>query len=245
MQTRAMIRITDSTGHIRNIHFPFDVEVDAELGAENSSDHIAVLLAVAVLSGLPSEFENTDTILKTASNGSSTQTGAFKHITDPIHHFVKTRDYESKTYMDDGASIHHDSDFADNDHSVDFSYARGPHSSEERNNMISNNYSADIRQITNELENLLDPSKREINDLKKKHDSAISDLLSKLPPEIRAYGLKYLPIICIADVAATLLILKTQFQLIRVKISSGSGIEVMKEEQGKRCAGDWWLHLLS
>ncbi|MCD7451639.1 Serine/threonine-protein kinase wnk3 [Datura stramonium] len=271
------LRITDSTGHIRNIHFPFDIEVDtanavasemveeldltdqdvsaiAEMidseirsyipdwaPRENSSDHITDEVARGsctsgvgddvspltidpahsgslVLERLPSGRKYWSDSPKTASNGSSplrqgpsntSQTdsptregswteeneespvilreGGSSHVAALLRH----EDYESKTYMDDGASIHHDSDFADNDHSVDFSYARGPHSSEERNNMISNNYSADIRQITNELENLLDQQQKEINDLKKKHDSAISDLLSKLPPEIRGiYGHK-------------------------------------------------------
>ncbi|KAJ8559837.1 hypothetical protein K7X08_003895 [Anisodus acutangulus] len=100
-------------------------------------------------------------------------------------------DYETETYMDDDAGVDHDSDFGDNDHSADFSYASGPHSSEERNNMISNNYSADIRQIAKELEKLRDQQQKELNDLKKKHDLAISDLLRKLPPEIRGiYGHK-------------------------------------------------------
>ncbi|CAN4099264.1 unnamed protein product [Withania somnifera] len=271
------LRITDSsTGHIRNIHFPFDIEVDtanavasemveeldltdqdvstiAEMidseirsyipdwaPRENSSNHItdevglgsctsgvqdnASPLAIdpahsgsLVLERLPSGRKYWSDSPKTASNSSSplipgpsntSQTdsptresswteeneespvilreGGSSHIALLGH-----EDYESETCMDDIADVHHDSDFGDNNHSADFSYASRPHSSEERNNMISNDYSADIRQITKEIEKLLDQQQKELNDLKKKHDSAISDLLSQLPPEIRGmYGHK-------------------------------------------------------
>ena len=124
------------------------------------------------------EFEESPVILR--EGGSS-------HVAALLGH----EDYKSETHVDDDASVHRDFDFGDNAHSADFSYASRPHSSEERNNMISNNYSADIRQITKELEKLRGLQQKELNDLKKKHDSAISDLLSKLPPEIRGiYGHK-------------------------------------------------------
>ncbi|XP_049345209.1 probable serine/threonine-protein kinase WNK3 isoform X1 [Solanum verrucosum] len=271
------LRITDSTGHIRNIHFPFDIEVDtanavasemvAELDLtdqdvsaiaemidseirsyipdwaprENSSNHITDEVASdnftsgvgddappftidpahsgsLVLERLPSGRKYWSVSPKTTSNGSSPrrQGPSNTSLTDsPTHEDSWTEeneespvilreggsshvaallgheDYKSDTYVDDDASVHRDSDFGDNAHSADFSYASRPHSSEERNNMISNNYPADIRQITKELEKLRGLQQKELNDLKKKHDSAISDLLSKLPPEIRdIYGHK-------------------------------------------------------
>ncbi|KAK4719530.1 hypothetical protein R3W88_017868 [Solanum pinnatisectum] len=271
------LRITDSTGHIRNIHFPFDIEVDtanavasemvAELDLtdqdvstiaemidseirsyipdwaprENSSNHITDEVASdnftsgvgddappftidpahsgsLVLERLPSGRKYWSVSPKTTSNGSSPcrQGPSNTSLTDsPTHEdnwteeneespvilreggsshvaaLLGHEDYKSETYMDDDASVHRDSDFGDNAHSADFSYASRPHSSEERNNMISNNYPADIRQITKELEKLRGLQQKELNDLKKKHDSAISDLLSKLPPEIRGiYGHK-------------------------------------------------------
>ncbi|XP_027773437.1 probable serine/threonine-protein kinase WNK3 isoform X1 [Solanum pennellii] len=271
------LRITDSTGHIRNIHFPFDIEVDtanavasemvAELDLtdqdvsaiaemidseirsyipdwaprENSSNHISDEVASdnftsgvgddappftidpaysgsLVLERLPSGRKYWSVSPKTTSNGSSPrrQGPSNTSLTDsPTHEDSWTEefeespvilreggsshvaallgheDYKSETHVDDDASVHRDFDFGDNAHSADFSYASRPHSSEERNNMISNNYSADIRQITKELEKLRGLQQKELNDLKKKHDSAISDLLSKLPPEIRGiYGHK-------------------------------------------------------
>ncbi|KAH0660745.1 hypothetical protein KY289_029493 [Solanum tuberosum] len=271
------LRITDSTGHIRNIHFPFDIEVDtanavagemvAELDLtdqdvsaiaemidseirsyipdwaprENSSNHITDEVASdnftsgvrddappftidpahsgsLVLERLPSGRKYWSVSPKTTSNGSSPrrQGPSNTSLTDsPTHEDSWTEeneespvilreggsshvaallgheDYKSDTYVDDDASVHRDSDFGDNAHSADFSYASRPHSSEERINMISNNYPADIRQITKELEKLRGLQQKELNDLKKKHDSAISDLLSKLPPEIRGiYGHK-------------------------------------------------------
>uniref|UniRef100_A0A3Q7GZ23 non-specific serine/threonine protein kinase n=1 Tax=Solanum lycopersicum TaxID=4081 RepID=A0A3Q7GZ23_SOLLC len=271
------LRITDSTGHIRNIHFPFDIEVDtanavasemvAELDLtdqdvsaiaemidseirsyipdwaprENSSNHITNEVASdnftsgvgddappftidpaysgsLVLERLPSGRKYWSVSPKTTSNGSSPrrQGPSYTSLTDsPTHEDSWTEefeespvilreggsshvaallgheDYKSETHVDDDASVHRDFDFGDNAHSADFSYASRPHSSEERNNMISNNYSADIRQITKELEKLRGLQQKELNDLKKKHDSAISDLLSKLPPEIRGiYGHK-------------------------------------------------------
>ncbi|KAK6787757.1 hypothetical protein RDI58_016282 [Solanum bulbocastanum] len=271
------LRITDSTGHIRNIHFPFDIEVDtanavasemvAELDLtdqdvstiaemidseirsyipdwaprENSSNHITDEVASdnftsgvgddalpftidpahsgsLVLERLPSGRKYWSVSPKTTSNGSSprrqgpsntlltdspthedswteeneespviVREGGSSHVAALLGH----EDYKSETYVDDDASVLRDSDFGDNAHSVDFSYASRPHSSEERNNMISNSYPADIRQITEELEKLRGLQQKELNDLKKKHDSAISDLLSKLPPEIRGiYGHK-------------------------------------------------------
>ncbi|KAH0668142.1 hypothetical protein KY290_028946 [Solanum tuberosum] len=275
------LRITDSTGHIRNIHFPFDIEVDtanavasemvAELDLtdqdvsaiaemidseirsyipdwaprENSSTvvsgHITDEVASdnftsgvgddappftidpahsgsLVLERLPSGRKYWSVSPKTTSNGSSPrrQGPSNTSLTDsPTHEgswteeneespvilreggsshvaaLLRHEDYKSETYVDDDASVHRDSDFGDNAHSADFSYASRPHSSEERNNMISNNYPADIRQITKELEKLRGLQQKELNDLKKKHDSVISDLLSKLPPEIRGiYGHK-------------------------------------------------------
>ncbi|CAN4100533.1 unnamed protein product [Withania somnifera] len=255
-------------GHIRNIHFPFDIEVDtgnavasemvkeldltdqdvsaleemidSEIRSyipdwsprENPGNHITDEVALGscasgvqddaspltidpthsgslVFERLPSGQKYWSDSPKTASNGSSplrpgpsntSQTGSptresswtEENEESPVI-LREGGNYESETCMDDDAGVHHDSDFGDNDHSADFSYASGPHSSEERNNIISNNYSADIRQITKEIEKLLDRQQKELNDLKKKHDSAISDLLSKLPPEIRGMCVHKIP----------------------------------------------------
>ncbi|KAM3307766.1 putative serine/threonine-protein kinase WNK3 isoform X1 [Capsicum chacoense] len=267
------LRITDSTGHIRNIHFPFDIEVDTanavasemveeldltdqdvsaiaamidseirsyipdwaprESSSNQITDEVApdsrtsgvqddappltidprddappltidpALLGSLVLERLPSGRKYWSDSPKTASNGSSplrpgpsntsqtdspTREGSWTEENEESPVILReggNSHYESETYIDDDARVHRDSYFGGNDHSVDQSYASGTLSSEERNNMISNKYSADIRQITKELEKLLDLQQKELNDLKKKHDSAISDLLSKLPPEIR------------------------------------------------------------
>ncbi|KAJ8563287.1 hypothetical protein K7X08_031739 [Anisodus acutangulus] len=260
------LRITDSAGHIRNIHFPFDIEVDTSNAVasemveeldltdqdvsaiaemidseirsyipdwaprESSSNHITDEVAPdnctsgaqddvppltidhahsgsLVLERLPSGRKYWSDSPKTASNASSplrqgpsstsqtdspTHEGSWMEENEESPVILRGHeDYETETYMDDDAGVHHDSDLGDNDHSADFSYASGLHSSEERNNMISNNYSADIRHIAKELEKLCDQQQKELNDLKKKHDAAISDLLSKLPPEIRGiYGHK-------------------------------------------------------
>ncbi|XP_060170774.1 probable serine/threonine-protein kinase WNK3 isoform X1 [Lycium barbarum] len=260
------LRITDSTGHIRNIHFPFDIEVDtanavasemveeldltdqdvsaiAEMidseirsyipdwAPRENSNHITDEVASdsctsgvrdgvspltidpahsgsLVLERLPSGRTYWSDSPKTASNASSplrpgpsntSQTNSptresswtEENEESPVILREGHEDYETEAYMDDDAGVHHDSDFCDNDHSADSSYASKPHSSEERNNIISNNYSADIRQIAEELEKLHDQQQKELNDLKKKHHSVISDLLSKLPPEVRGiYGHK-------------------------------------------------------
>ncbi|KAK4375680.1 hypothetical protein RND71_006357 [Anisodus tanguticus] len=225
------------SGHIKNIHFPFDIEVDTSNAVanwaprENSSNHITDDIAPdsctsgvrddgppltidpahsgsLVLERLASGRKYWSDSPKTASNANSplrpgpsntsqtdlpTREGSWTEENEesPVKLREGHEDYETETYMDDDAGVDHDSDFGDNDHSADFSYASGPHSSEERNNMISNNYSADIRQISKELEKLCDQQQKELNDLKKKHDLAISDLLRKLPPEIRGiYGHK-------------------------------------------------------
>ncbi|OIT02174.1 PREDICTED: probable serine/threonine-protein kinase WNK3 isoform X1 [Nicotiana attenuata] len=270
------LRITDSTGHIRNIHFPFDIQVDTanavasemveeldltdqdvsaiaamidseirsyipdwaprECSSNDITDEVAPGSCTSrarddvppltidsahsgslVLERLPSGRKYWSDSPKTASSASSPlrQGPSNMSQTDsPIRegswteeneqspvvlreggssHFdaALLEDYETETYMDDEASVLHDSYLDDNDHSADFSYSSRPNSSEERNNMISNNYPADVRQIVKKLEELLGQQQKELNDLRKKHDSAISDILSKLPPEIRGiYGCK-------------------------------------------------------
>ncbi|XP_059304026.1 probable serine/threonine-protein kinase WNK3 [Lycium ferocissimum] len=279
------LRITDSTGHVRNIHFPFDIEVDTantvssemveELDLTDqdvsaiadmidseirsyipdwapkqcSRDHItdevapsessasearevapsesstsggcddvspstmnSTLSGGLVLERLPSGHKYWSDSPKTTSSassplrpgpsnlsqadspiresswddeneqspvskkeGSSSDDGAFEH-----------EEIETENDMDEEADVIPDSNSSDNKQSADLTSDTQLHSSGERKNHSSNKCSDDIGEIVEKLEKLLGEQRTELDELREKHDLAISEVISKLPPEIRS-----------------------------------------------------------
>ncbi|OIT31671.1 putative serinethreonine-protein kinase wnk2 [Nicotiana attenuata] len=279
------LRITDSTGHIRNIHFPFDIEVDtanavasemveeldltdqdvsaiadmidSEIRSyipdwepkECSSNHItdevtlsegstsearevapsesstsgaredvspstidstrsgglvlerlpsgrkywsdspkATSSASSPLRPGPSNLSQADSPIAEGSwtdeneqssisqkEGSSSGDDAFEH-----------EENETENDMDEEAGVFPNSNTGDKNQSADLISETECHSLEGRNNHLSKNCSADIGEIVEKLEKLLEKQQKELDELREKHDLAISDFMNKLPPELHS-----------------------------------------------------------
>ncbi|KAK4735209.1 hypothetical protein R3W88_009470 [Solanum pinnatisectum] len=277
------LRITDSTGHIRNIHFPFDIEVDtanavasemveeldltdqdvsaiadmidseirsyipdwapkqcssnditdevapsessearevapSESSTSGACDDVSPSTMNSTLSGglmlerLPSGRKYWSDSPKTTSSassplrlgpsnlsqadspipesswteengqspishkqGSSSGDGAFEH-----------EESETENDIDEEAGVIPESNSSDNKQSADLTSETGLHSSGERKTHSSNKCSDDIGDIVEKLETLVDEQRKELDALREKHDLVISDVISKLPPEIRS-----------------------------------------------------------
>ncbi|XP_055825704.1 probable serine/threonine-protein kinase WNK3 [Solanum dulcamara] len=277
------LRITDSTGHIRNIHFPFDIEVDTanavasemveELDLTDqdvsaiadmidseirsyipdwapkqcSSSHItdevapsessearevapsesstsgacddispstmnSTLSGGLVLERLPSGRKYWSDSPKTTSSASSPLRLGPSNLSQadsPIPESSWTEENEqspvsqkegsssgdvafeheeseTENDIDEEAGVIPDSNSSDNKQSTDLTSENEHPSSGERKNHSSNKCSDDIGDIVEKLEMLVDEQRKEIDALRKKHDLAISDVISKLPPEIRS-----------------------------------------------------------
>ncbi|WMV21351.1 hypothetical protein MTR67_014736 [Solanum verrucosum] len=277
------LRITDSTGHIRNIHFPFDIEVDtanavasemveeldltdqdvsaiadmidseirsyipdwapkqcssnditdevapsessearevapSESSTSGACDDVSPSTMNSTLSGglmlerLPSGRKYWSDSPKTTSSassplrlgpsnlsqadspipksswteengqspishkeGSSSGDGAFEH-----------EESETENHIDEEAGVIPESNSSDNKQSADLTSETEHHSSGERKTHSSNKCSDDIGDIVEKLETLVDEQRKELDALREKHDLVISDVISKLPPEIRS-----------------------------------------------------------
>ncbi|KAF3624481.1 putative serine/threonine-protein kinase WNK1 [Capsicum annuum] len=106
---------------------------------------------------------------------SSSADGAFEHEESETEHDI-----------DEEAGAAPDSNSSDNRQSADLISGTEHYSSGERKNHSSNKCSDDIGDIVEKLETLVDEQRKELDELRKKHDLAISDVISKLPPEIRS-----------------------------------------------------------
>ncbi|CAN4088046.1 unnamed protein product [Withania somnifera] len=106
--------------------------------------------------------------------GSSSGDEAFEH-----------EESETEKDIDEEAGVIPDSNSGDNKQTADLTSETAHYSSGERKNHSSNKRSDDIEDIVEKLETLVDEQRKELDELRKKHDLAISDVISKLPPEIR------------------------------------------------------------
>ncbi|XP_004236270.1 probable serine/threonine-protein kinase WNK3 isoform X2 [Solanum lycopersicum] len=276
------LRITDSTGHIRNIHFPFDIEVDTanavasemveeldltdqdvsaiadmidseirsyipdwapkqcssndiadevapsessearEVAPSESStfgacDDVSPSTMNSTLSGGlmlerlpsgrkywsdspkttscassplrlgPSNLSRADSPIPESSwteenglssishkEGSSSGDGAFEH-----------EESETENDIDEESGVIPEPNSSDNKQSADLTSETEPHSSGQRKTHCSNKCSDDIEDIVEKLETLVHEQRKELDALREKHDLVISDVISKLPPEIR------------------------------------------------------------
>ncbi|TMX01349.1 hypothetical protein EJD97_024678 [Solanum chilense] len=272
------LRITDSTGHIRNIHFPFDIEVDTanavasemveeldltdqdvsaiadmidseirsyipdwapkqdiadevapsesiearEVAPSESStfgacDDVSPSTMNSTLSGGlmlerlpsgrkywsdspkttscassplrlgPSNLSQADSPIPESSwteenglspishkEGSSSGDGAFEH-----------EESETENDIDEEAGVIPEPNSSDNKQSAYLTSETEHHSSGQRKAHCSNKCSDDIGDIVEKLETLVHEQRNELDALREKHDLVISDVISKLPPEIR------------------------------------------------------------
>lgn len=106
--------------------------------------------------------------------GSSSGDGAFEH-----------EESETENDIDEESGVIPEPNSSDNKQSADLTSETEPHSSGQRKTHCSNKCSDDIGDIVEKLETLVHEQRKELDALREKHDLVISDVISKLPPEIR------------------------------------------------------------
>ncbi|KAL1568284.1 Serine/threonine-protein kinase wnk3, variant 2 [Salvia divinorum] len=239
------LRIVDSSGHIRNIHFPFDIEVDTSTDVASEmveelalTDHDVSVVAAMIDSEIQSHIpdwvprelsgRNKATLEEVGSRPASPAT------TDSSNAIVMERLPSGRKYWHDSPKdsaensphkpglsnlllpesiVSRDSwsdennqspvGHRDNISSYEGSPLRhvttlrsgdinhGHDGSDDEslslgdNTIPTGNDSDDIKDIIKKLEHMLDDQQKELEELKKKHEGAITDVLNELPEEIR------------------------------------------------------------
>ncbi|KAL3529503.1 hypothetical protein ACH5RR_008825 [Cinchona calisaya] len=258
------LRIADSTDHIRNIHFPFDIEVDTAAAVasemveeldltDQDVSAIGEMINAEIRSYIPdwapqeisSSYSGEATILNSStfevqgdaspsiiecvsspslvleklpsgrkywSDSPKTLGGSSplgpgpsnlsrsdsatprdcwteeNELSPDLHNnHIKSDVAENETEPDDNIKENeggelHDAPSCKTDYSADFHSPDGLH-------LLGDNYSVsgcspDVRIIEEKLEQLLVDQKNEFNDLRRKHELAVLDLLKGLPPDV-------------------------------------------------------------
>nr|GMD36232.1 probable serine/threonine-protein kinase WNK3 isoform X3 [Ipomoea batatas] len=254
------LRIADSSGHIRNIHFPFDIQVDtanavasemveeldltdqdvsaiaamidAEIRSyipdwapiERSDDHIAdehtisdaatfashdelstiecTRTAGLVLEKLPSGRKYWSDSPKTTSPANSPLRPLRAGSPYALPHSEKDEsgspdaaaanehletESNADNYMEQEVSALRNSYMGEIDHSADLVFANGPNQLGMQNATSYKTYSDLTKRTVQKLEQLMFEQRKELEELKKKHEMAILSLVEELPREVR-YG---------------------------------------------------------
>uniref|UniRef100_A0A5B7A2K1 non-specific serine/threonine protein kinase n=2 Tax=Davidia involucrata TaxID=16924 RepID=A0A5B7A2K1_DAVIN len=268
------LRIEDSEGHIRNIHFPFDIEVDTatavasemveeldltdqdvstiaamidseiqshipdwaprELSGNNVDSEVTISDSHApeaqgdassstnetapsgslVLEQLPSGRKYWSDSFKAGGGNSPVRSGpsnlSLANLGTPGYSWTEENEQSPDSHRDaddsnDAASLEQledecmlDDDVKERESNVpadllsggnkgatDLHSSNGPHSLGGNNDILRDIDSDDVRIIVEKLEHLLVEHQRELDELKRKHELAVSDLLKELPPETR------------------------------------------------------------
>ncbi|PIN26366.1 Serine/threonine protein kinase [Handroanthus impetiginosus] len=245
------LRIADSSGHVRNIHFPFDIEVDTstdvagEMVEElNLTDQDVSVIAAMIdseiqslipdcapkqLSGINSpkgkkilesdSSEAQDNVSLSTADSSKSGTIVLKKLPSgqkywsgspkgsdgsspprvvlaesltsgdswseensqsPDSHKDVSSSYHASPLMNVVCDSYHDGDV---DRGIEAS-GNGPRPAK-HSTMPSEAVSDDIKDIVEKLEHVVEEQQRELDELKKKHELAVLDLLKELPQEIR------------------------------------------------------------
>ncbi|XP_042037501.1 probable serine/threonine-protein kinase WNK3 isoform X2 [Salvia splendens] len=240
------LRIVDSSGHIRNIHFPFDIEIDTSTDVASEmveelalTDHDVSVVAAMIDSEIQSHIpdwaprelsgRNKAALEESASRPASPAT------TDSSNAIVMERLPSGRKYWHDSpkdsaensphpgpsnlllpeSNLSRDSWSDENNQSPvghrdnislyegsplrhvtnlrsgDVSHGHHDDGSDDEslslgdNTISTGNESDDIKDIIEKLEHMLDDQQKELEELKKKHEVAITDILNELPEEIR------------------------------------------------------------
>ncbi|CAA0818095.1 Probable serine/threonine-protein kinase WNK3 [Striga hermonthica] len=237
------LRIADSSDHVRNIHFPFDIEVDTSTDVAREmveeldlTDHdVSVIAAMIdseiryhipdwaprgpssdndspksgppILEKLPSgrkywsdspkpSRESSPLRSLPPSNMLLPESAAFgdgwseANSQSPVSHKdvnslsggspLKHVNYDDYTNHNDGCKKRGDSDPQDSQYG-DLGFGS---LTLEENVMMRDLDTVDISSIVEKLENVLDEQVKELDELKKRHELIVSDLLKELPKEI-------------------------------------------------------------
>ncbi|CAN1335111.1 Probable serine/threonine-protein kinase WNK3 [Linum perenne] len=169
------LRIADSTGHYRNIHFPFDIEVDT---------------AIAVASEMVEELDLTDQDVSMIAAMIDTEIRS---------HIPNWKDVEIR---DDGSPFSTESTcssilalerlpsgrkyWSDSPRTFGLSSPKRYGSSNLIDHEASNSNQLDVKKVAEKLKHLLVKQQEEIDELKKKHEVAILDYLGESSPDIHS-----------------------------------------------------------
>lgn len=107
-------------------------------------------------------------------DGSSYEGSPHRHMDCDLDHDAKLEHSNSQP-----------SDAADHDHDHDHEESEDESPPLEENTVPSENESDGMKDIMDKLEHLMEDQKKELEELKKKHEVAISDTLNELPEEVR------------------------------------------------------------
>ncbi|KAL0364540.1 UNVERIFIED_CONTAM: putative serine/threonine-protein kinase WNK2 [Sesamum angustifolium] len=231
------LRIADSSGHIRNIHFPFDIEADTSNAVASEmveeldlTDHDVSVIAAMIDSEIryhipdwaPRELSSNN-----SSNGDviPESGGSGGHFDSPMTndsaqtgHLVLERLPSGRKYWSDSPKAggessplkpgpsnlmptdsvasgdgwsEENSQSPSSHKDVDIHSDASTHTPCSRTRLLeeiimpSGTDSGDIKVIIEKLEHVLDEQLKELDELKQKHELAVSDLLKELPQEIR------------------------------------------------------------
>ncbi|KAL7138889.1 hypothetical protein ABFS83_09G013400 [Erythranthe nasuta] len=178
------LRIADSSGHVRNIHFPFDIEVDTSTDVASEmveeldlTDHDVTVIASMIDSEIRSHIP--DWAPKDSSSTSNNNSIAGRAILESVC-VSPTKENSSKSDPNLQSPVisrkDYDSDHEAND-SVQIEENTVPSESETD--------SQEIETIVKKLESVFDTQMKELNELKEKHELAVLDLLKEFPQETR------------------------------------------------------------
>ncbi|KAL7098395.1 hypothetical protein ACP275_09G015300 [Erythranthe tilingii] len=178
------LRIADSSGHVRNIHFPFDIEVDTSTDVASEmveeldlTDHDVTVIASMIDSEIRSHIP--DWAPKDSSSTTNNNSIAGRAILESVC-VSPTKEDSSKSDPDLQSPVisrkDNDSDHEAND-SVPIEENTVPSESETD--------SQEIETIVKKLESVFDKQMKELNELKEKHELAVLDLLKEFPQETR------------------------------------------------------------
>ncbi|XP_042042265.1 probable serine/threonine-protein kinase WNK3 isoform X1 [Salvia splendens] len=241
------LRIVDSSGHIRNIHFPFDIEIDTSTDVASEmveelalTDHDVSVVAAMIDSEIQSHIpdwsprevsgRNKATVEESASRPASPATTDSSnaivmerlpsgrkywhdspkdsaenspHLPGPSNLLLPESILSRDSWSDEnnqspvghrdnissyeGSPLMHVTNLRSGDvnhgHHDDGSDDESPSLGD--NTISTGNESDDIKDIIEKLEHMLDDQQKELQELKKKHEVAITDILNELPEEIR------------------------------------------------------------
>ncbi|KAK9080531.1 hypothetical protein SSX86_000289 [Deinandra increscens subsp. villosa] len=201
------LRIEDTTGHVRNIHFPFDTDNDTSIAVasemveeldltDQDVSTIAEMIDSEIRSCIPDwaprdYFDDQEDNEPTASVDStsdhpqheSTSPLTIKSFASPTL-LALERSPSGRKYWSDSPKGRFTPPFKPKP--SNFS-EENSQTTEETSPESQDDYENDdkVEIIVKKLENLLMEQQKELEELKRKHDSVVSDIMKRLPPETR------------------------------------------------------------
>lgn len=193
------LRIEDTTGNVRNIHFPFDTDNDTSIAVasemveeldltDQDVSTIAEMIDAEIRSCIPDwapkdydddEMGDSNSEVQNESQSPSTIRSASSPGVLALERLPSGRRYWSDSPKGCFSPLRPKPSSNDASSSID--------KTEEQENEESDkdDDDDDVEIIVEKLEHLLGEQQKEVDELKKKHDLVVSDILKKLRPETR------------------------------------------------------------